>query len=114
LEGAHDGYQQAAGIIHRRRWQLNHRALIVEDQLDGPPAGATGYLHLHPDVSATTVDAQTVLLARGDSRLRLHAHGATLALAASTWHPEFNRSLPNTVVSATFQRSTVQLELELA
>ena len=65
-------------------------------------------------MSASTVDPQTVLLARGNSRLRLHAQDATLGLTASTWHPEFNRSLPNTVVTATFQRSTVQFELELA
>lgn len=114
LEAAHDGYQHSSGTIHRRRWQLNARALVIEDQLEGAFEQATGHLHLHPDVTASLADSHTVILARGNLRIRLHATGATLALAASTWHPEFNRVLANTVVVATFEGPIAQVSLEVA
>lgn len=114
VEGAHDGYERSSHTLHRRRWTLDPRGLVIEDRLERGFERATGYLHLHPDIKAALDDtAHSILLTRGDRRLRIRSRGASLELAASTWHPSFNRSLPNTAVLATFDEPVAQLTLEV-
>ncbi len=112
VSAAHDGYGRSA--IVKRRWTVGKSSLRIEDRLEGDYERATGYLHLHPDVQAVARDAHTVSLTLAGRELTLRAEGASLGLAASTWHPGFNLSLPNTVVVATFQRPAASLHLELA
>src|SRR6185436_6660061 len=103
VESAHDGYARRSGTIVRRRWTLDQSSLSLDDRLEGAYERATGYLHLHPEVQARADNAHTISLTRAGRALTLRAEGASLSLAASTWHPGFNLSLPNTVVVATFQ-----------
>lgn len=113
VEGAHDGYRHTSGVVHRRRWVVSPGAVTIEDQLEGEFERATGNLHLHPEVSASMAEGGGVLLTRHGRQLRLRASGATLALEASTWHPGFNRAVPNIRAVATFQRAIATLSLEV-
>ena len=83
-EGAHDGYQHRPGrTIHRRAWLLTPTALTVTDSVDGDCTRAVARFILHPDAAAA-----------GPEVLRFHTDPEVpIARVASTWHPEFGRSI---------------------
>jgi uncharacterized heparinase superfamily protein len=114
IEAAHDGYLGRAGPLHRRRFVLDAQGLLIADQLEGPFGHAESYWHLHPDVTAQSEDPRRVRLAHGAEQLTLSAEGASLRVEESTWHPGFNRRLPNLRVVATFEGPSVRCRLEVA
>jgi uncharacterized heparinase superfamily protein len=114
IEAAHDGYLGRAGPLHRRRFVVDERSLLIADQLEGPFEHATSYWHLHPDVTAEAEDPRRVRLTLGSEQLTLSAEGARLSVEESTWHPGFNRRLPNLRVVATFEGPSVRCRLETA
>jgi uncharacterized heparinase superfamily protein len=113
IEAAHDGYVQRAGPLHRRRVMIDERSVLIEDQLEGPFEQAEARLHLHPEVTATQHGPRSIRLELAGRELVLDAQGALLSLCDSSWHPGFNRSLPNRVVIATFEAALVRCRLEL-
>lgn len=114
IEAAHDGYAQRSGPLHRRRFELDARGLSLHDSLEGPFNQAEARLHLHPDVTASGAGPRSIRLELAGHALELRAEGATLRLEASSWHPGFNRSLPNRCAVASFEGATARLRLELA
>jgi uncharacterized heparinase superfamily protein len=113
VEAWHDGYATSHGVIHRRRVQLDERGLEIDDHLEGRFERAESRLHLHPEVTAQLLADGRVELARDGQRMRLTVEGAGLAIADSTWHPGFNRSLPSRVLVATFAGPRARSRLEL-
>jgi uncharacterized heparinase superfamily protein len=113
IEAAHDGYVQRAGPLHRRRVVIDERSVSIEDQLEGPFEHAEARLHLHPEVTATQHGPRSIRLELAGRELVLDAQGALLSLRDSSWHPGFNRRLPNRVVIATFEAAQVRCRLEL-
>ncbi|HTV24436.1 MAG TPA: alginate lyase family protein [Polyangiaceae bacterium] len=114
IEAAHDGYAQRGGPIHRRRFELDARGVSIHDRLEGPFDRAEARLHLHPDVSVVVDGPGAARLELAGRKLVLRAEGAGLGLEGGSWHPTFNRSLPNRCVVARFAGSSAQLRLELA
>jgi uncharacterized heparinase superfamily protein len=114
IEAAHDGYAQRSGPLHRRRFELDARGLSLHDSLEGPFDAAEARLHLHPDVTASMQGPRAIRLELAGQGLELRAEGAALRLEASSWHPGFNRSLPNRCAVASFERASARLRLELA
>jgi uncharacterized heparinase superfamily protein len=114
IDAWHDGYLASHGVSHRRRMELDERALQIEDHLQGAFERAESRLHLHPEVTAQKLDASRVALVRGGQRALLTVEGAELAVADSTWHPSFNRSLPSHVLVATFAGPRARSRLEVA
>jgi uncharacterized heparinase superfamily protein len=114
IEGAHDGYAQRSGPLHRRRFELDARGLSLHDTLEGPFAQAEARLHLHPDVTASSQGPRTIRLELAGQALELRAEGAALRLETSSWHPGFNRSSPNRCAVASFEGANARLRLELA
>jgi uncharacterized heparinase superfamily protein len=112
IEAWHDGYRASRGVIHRRRVKLDERGLEIEDQLDGRFERAESRLHLHPEVTAQQLDPSRAELVRDGRRALLTVEGAEVAIADSTWHPGFNRSLPNRVLVATLAGRRARLRLE--
>lgn len=83
-EGAHDGYQhRPGGAIHRRAWLLTPTGLTITDAVDGECTRAVARFILHPDAAATGTEA---VVFHTDPE-------APVARVASTWHPEFGRSI---------------------
>jgi uncharacterized heparinase superfamily protein len=113
VEATHDGYVDRSGVLHRRRLVVDERSLLIADQLDGRFSSAQSHWHLHPDVSAESDGPRRVRLALGPDRLTLSAEGASLRLEESTWHPGFNRRLPNQRVVVAFEGPRVRCRLEL-
>lgn len=114
VEAAHDGYAQRGGPIHRRRFELDARGLSIDDELAGPFERAEARLHLHPDVTLSRAGPRALRLHLGGCSLELVVEGAALHVAESTWHPSFNRSVPNRAVIASFEGARARCRLELA
>jgi uncharacterized heparinase superfamily protein len=105
IEAEHDGYRRLAGRpTHRRQWILSSTSLVVEDQLSGAFASAEARLHLHPDLRVTSErTGQFSLQTSEGTRIRVQFAGVKASqVRASTWHPQFGRSTPNSVLVATF------------
>jgi uncharacterized heparinase superfamily protein len=114
IEAAHDGYAQRSGPLHRRSFALDARGLSLHDRLEGPFERAEARLHLHPAVTAAPLGPRSIRLELAGQALALQAEGAALQLETSSWHPGFNRSLPNHCAVARFEGPTARLRLELA
>jgi uncharacterized heparinase superfamily protein len=103
LRGAHDGYRRLPGrVTHAREWRLESAELRIRDRVEGPFTSAVTMLHLHPTVAATSTGVGTALLsAPGHDRLaRLETSPAIpVGSGPSTWHPEFGRTEPSTVLT---------------
>jgi uncharacterized heparinase superfamily protein len=82
VEAAHDGYQRLEkSLIHRRRVEFADGGLLVCDTLHGRGVHDIAiYFHIHPDAK---VD------------IRMDQSLAPFLFEQSTWHPEFNISVPN-------------------
>lgn len=114
IEAAHDGYVGRAGPVHRRRVVLDEHGVLIADQLQGPFQRAEAYWHLHPEVRAASVGPRQVRLELGAERLELRAEGASLRIEETTWHPGFNRRLPNLTVVVLFEGRSARCRLEVA
>ena len=105
IEASHDGYARLGRqAIHRRRWTLDERSLVVDDRIEGRFSRACAYFHLHPDVHVQpTAQHAVALSAPGMPSVKMQFdNAAALAVEAGTWHPRFGASLAN-------QRIVVQL-----
>lgn len=104
IEAAHDGYRRLPGRnLHRRRWQLQERALLVEDHVEGRFHGAAAHWHFHPQVRVGVdgPDALTLGVPGGTS-LRLEFQGArAVSCVPGTWHPRFGESVANSTAVVT-------------
>jgi len=82
VEAAHDGYQRLEKpVIHRRRAEFADGGLLISDTLQGRGMHDIGiYFHIHPDAQVDIRQDQSL---------------APFLFEQSTWHPEFNISVPN-------------------
>jgi uncharacterized heparinase superfamily protein len=104
VAASHDGYRRLPGRNeHRRRFILDERSLVIEDEITGSFTTAAAYFHLHPDIDAR-VEGATVLLKGCDGlSLRIEFVGAsTLECSSSTWHPRFGATAANRCIVALF------------
>jgi uncharacterized heparinase superfamily protein len=113
VEACHDGYRRLPGRnAHRRRWILNDRSLVVEDEVSGAFATADAYFHLHPDVGARLHGTAEVLLSCNRRSWRMVFEGANaLELRAGTWHPRFGVTAPNRCIRASLAGATLTTSL---
>jgi uncharacterized heparinase superfamily protein len=113
VEASHDGYRRLPGKNeHRRRWILNDRSLVIEDEVSGAFATADAYFHLHPDVGARLHGTAEVLLSCNGRSWRMVFEGANaLELRAGTWHPRFGVTAPNRCIRASFAGATLRTSL---
>jgi uncharacterized heparinase superfamily protein len=83
-EAAHDGYRRLKHpVVHRRSLELLNRELIVTDFLEGTGThDVEVFFHLYPGAEVR-IDLDSDL---------------TRTAEATTYHPEFNVSIPNTTV----------------
>lgn len=111
VDASHDGYMRLAGRnIHRRRWIFESCSMRIEDTIEGPFRSAVAHLHLHPDVvveKLSPVQRTATLRVAHGRKVELAVSGASLAKAASTWHPRFGASIPSQVLVLTFEAATV-------
>jgi len=91
---SHDGYRRFhRGIIHRREWLFSSQSMGITDHLSGKFASAISRLHLAPSVS---IDASRQRLISSDGQLKYSVKGASAAVVADNYHPQFGLSVPTT------------------
>ncbi|MCC6587590.1 MAG: alginate lyase family protein [Bryobacterales bacterium] len=88
LEASHNGYQRLSDpVIHRRRFALHSNSLTVTDYIEARgPHQVEIYFHFHPDANPR-IDIDPTL---------------TATLMPNCWYPEFNKSVPNQTLRASY------------
>ncbi|MGE4578793.1 MAG: heparinase II/III family protein [Desulfuromonadales bacterium] len=108
---AHDGYRRLKGQpIHRRVWVLGQKDLSIHDTIEGKFREAIVRYHFHPEV-------QVELSGKGAGRGILpggqgfvfNVSGGVARLIDTTYHPEFNVSLPTRCLEVAFEGAACQL-----
>lgn len=110
VEASHDGYRRLRGRNeHRRRFTVDDRSLVIEDEISGEFASAAAYFHVYPEVDARAQGASEVLLSGSNGlSLRMVFEGASaVEVRAGTWHPRFGLSVPNRRIVASFSSATL-------
>ncbi len=111
----HDGYLRLPGkVIHNREWLLGDNRLLVTDRIKGKFTNAVARYHFHPDVVVRAVDDSTqqgtIRLPDGHT-LWWHIEKGHGTLVASTYHPEFGKSIGNTCLEVRFDGEEVKVLL---
>jgi uncharacterized heparinase superfamily protein len=113
VEASHDGYRRLPGRNeHRRRWILDERSLLIEDEVSGAFTTAEAYFHLHPEVGARLECTQEVLLScRGRSWRMVFEGARAVELRSGTWHPRFGVAVANRCIRASFASAALTTSL---
>jgi uncharacterized heparinase superfamily protein len=113
VEASHDGYRRLPGRNeHRRRWILDERSLLIEDEVSGAFTTAEAYFHLHPEVGARLEGTQEVLLScRGRSWRMVFEGARAVELRSGTWHPRFGVAVANRCIRASFASAALTTSL---
>lgn len=107
IGATHDGYKHLRGQpMHRREITLASDSITVIDKVSGNSVhDASIRYYLAPNVSAKRLGGSAVLLLdeNGQSLCKLVAiDECDLAIAKSTWHPEFGTSIPSSCIVLKF------------
>ena len=113
---SHDGYRRLKGkVVHHRNWHFKRKLLQVVDQLDGDFSGAKAYFHIHPDVKieeSTDKQCYILTLASGEQAKVQFGGVEASELKASTWHPEFGKSIENYCLVVKFSSGPIITTVE--
>jgi len=116
IAAAHDGYRRLPGKpVHRREWRFSEDALRIRDTIEGDFREAVGRLHFHPDVilapsscdggavgaASAVCDSGRIILTDG-REMRWRIEKGQGRIVDTTYHPEFNISLPNRCLEVRF------------
>ena len=95
LSATHDGYRHLPGHpLHERVWVLQPANLTITDTVHGTFRHVIeSFLHLHPSVSAVQTELGSITLKLASGRMVRIKSTAPLKVIASSWHPEFGRSV---------------------
>ncbi len=96
VHAAHDGYCWLPGSpVHRRYWQFQDDALLIEDKVDGGRLGAVAYFHLAPGHELQSVEeGGWLLLRRGQPLARVTTLAGRGEVQASQYAPAFGVVVP--------------------
>lgn len=101
---AHDGYRRLLSrVIHRRTWRLQADRLEIEDRIEGKAIQAVARFYWHPDIASTATfedNVKSMSLRLNQCQITWSTSGPHGDLEPSTYHPEFGRSLRNSVMIA--------------
>ena len=103
---AHDGYRRLPGKpVHRRECRFRKGSLQINDEITGRFKKALGRFHFHPDIkiipSSDDCTGGKIVLPEGREIAWRIGNGRG-SLSGSTWHPEFDISLPNMCLEVHF------------
>lgn len=101
---AHDGYRRLLGKpVHRREWRLGINELLIRDTLEGKFREAVARYYFHPDIQVELTRAGEGRGVLPDGKaFSFRVDKGAPRLVDSTWHPEFNVSLPNRCLEVVF------------
>ncbi len=116
IQASHDGYHRLDKIIHTRSWIINQNELIIQDHVSG-----FGYhkielfFHIHPDIRIKQDVKHAVIFYHPSGKilgsLETSHH---LKLVDTTYHPQFNSSIPNKkIVVSLYQQLPLNLHTNI-
>ena len=109
----HNGFKkQGVNCIHQRAWHVDINSIKLVDTLKGHVNQAIGYLHLHPDITVTTVTNQMVELATSEYNIKLIVVGSKVSVSETSWHPEFGVSINSKKLCFEFLNSSSAIEIK--
>lgn len=93
---AHDGYRRLPGKpVHHRKWRLKANQLQIIDRVEGRFTEAVARCHFHPDIEvALALDGVGTAKMPGGKCFQFRIIKGAPRIVDSTYHPEFNVSLP--------------------
>ncbi len=95
VDAAHDGYRRLPGrVVHRRRWILQANRLEVIDIIEGEFSEAVSRVFFHPDIQIRKVGAGGIAYLL-DRTVSWETNVVENTIEATSWHPEFGVSKPN-------------------
>ncbi len=101
---SHTGYQRLPGrVTHRRAWKLGPREISISDHLTGRWQTAIARLHIHPDWKVSQTHQDQFEAALDEHKLQLTVRSGRVE--TTTYHPEFEVSLPTSVIEAELQQA---------
>ncbi|MFZ1827875.1 MAG: alginate lyase family protein [Candidatus Competibacteraceae bacterium] len=109
---SHDGYQRLPGrVTHQRQWTFRANSLTITDHLTGCFREAIAYYHFHPAVTVNQADHGSFGAARLSSgeTVRWRIEDARGELCATTYHPRFGVSQPNSCLTLRSAGSTSRI-----
>jgi len=110
---AHDGYTRLSGRpVHRRKWSLDEKKLLVRDSIEGNFTEAVARFHFHPDVVVVEGSEPETgsLQLPGGEELQWQVQGGRQIVVAGTYHPEFGLSLPNRCLEIVLKGNCSEVE----
>jgi uncharacterized heparinase superfamily protein len=105
VQASHDGYKRLSGTpTHRRTWRLEDHRLEVADWVESTAAHTCiARFHLAPGVRVMIAsNGCEGSLRTGEGRSISWCTSEAAQLAADSWHPEFNRSVPSMTLAVPF------------
>jgi uncharacterized heparinase superfamily protein len=113
IRAQHDGYRHLlGGAVHRRSWTWTVSDVQIRDDVIGRFQHAAAHYHIHPDVIVRPDrnDAQRLQLDLPDGkRASVRVQRGSLSFCASTWHPEFGRSVDNQCIVVDFAGGSAEV-----
>jgi uncharacterized heparinase superfamily protein len=100
----HDGYSRSPGnVIHQREIKATETDLQITDHVLGHFKQAEALLHLHPDIKVNPLDEQHLIMLLPSGEEVAITSDTPIAIADSTWHPQFGMTVPNKRLSVVFR-----------
>lgn len=116
---AHDGYRRLPqNIVHQRKWTLQTKKIIIEDQLTGKGAAPiTANYHLHPDWQVAAQHQDTLDLkstVTGNTATVKFSPHAEIKVIPYEYAVGFNKKISGWCISVNMQQSLpIKLTMEL-
>ena len=112
VSAGHTGYRRLPGqCTHHRQWSFGDGKITINDKVSGNFNEAIALYHLHPDVLAEQNDSGVLLILANKQSARFTAHGGSIRIEPSTWHPEFGVSVPSQRLVVTFTHNELTTTL---
>lgn len=108
---SHDGYHRLRGKpTHTRRWLYTDRSISVHDLVSGEHNSAEARYHIHPNW-VCEFDAKQFVHVESGKRVCFEVIYGTPTLEPSTYHPEFGKTIDNSVLVVALQDGQSKISL---
>jgi uncharacterized heparinase superfamily protein len=108
---SHSGYHRLPGKpTHHREWRMDKGKLVVRDSIEGKFREGVARYHFHPEVNLKMTNAgQGKGTLPGGQSFSFQIVRGNAQIVDTTYHPEFNVSLPNKCLEITLDGPEVKV-----
>lgn len=112
---SHDGYKSLRGSpIHRRKWILKEKSLVIEDEILGKIYPALAFFHFHPKIKIERNFPNKGFAKIGQKMIfEWEIEFGDVSFVSSTFHPRFGIAVPNECMTVKLKKGKSRLILNL-